>query len=82
MTEVADYRYRVLVMLRKSDRPKYYDFNCFMCQRKVCELSGSDVRAFDDTADMYLKTTKGIRCTGRGQQGGHCPMWYYFEDVK
>lgn len=81
MTEVADYRYRVLVMLRKSDRPKYYDFSCFMCQRKVCEISGSDIKAFDDTADMYLKTTKGVRCTGR-YRGGHCPMWYYFEDVK
>lgn len=80
MTDVVDRRYRVLVMLRKSDRIKYYDFHCFLCQMKVAELSGCDVHAFDDAADVYVKTTKGVRCPGRFR-GGHCNAWYYFEDL-
>lgn len=81
MTDVNDFRYRILVMLRKSERPKYFDFHCMLCQMKVCELSGTDVRGFDDMADVYVKTTKGVRCPGR-YRGAHCYMWYYFEDLK
>ena len=67
--------------LKKSDRIKYYDFHCFLCQMKVIEISGSEIRAFDDAADVYVKITKGVRCPGRFR-GGHCNAWYYFEDMK
>jgi len=79
--EVDDFRYRILVMLRKSDRLKYYDFYCPICTCKVCELNGTEIKAIDDATDVSNKRTVGVRCPGR-YRGGHCNAWFYFEDMK
>lgn len=75
--EEQDKRYRVLVLLQRSDRPRYYDFHCPQCQMKVCELSGSDVVAMQDVLDTSGLPLVGVRCDGRFQ-GGYCRTYYYF----
>lgn len=77
MPEEQDKRYRVLVLLQRTDRPRYYDFHCPMCQMKVCELSGSDVLALQDVMDTNSLPLVGVRCDGR-YQGGYCRVYYYF----
>jgi len=78
-----EYRYKVLVMLRQASRPKSYDFHCFRCNMKVVEISGADVIAFDDAADIYTKVTTGVKCKGRlANNEGRCPFMFFFEEVK
>lgn len=78
-SQEPDKRYRVLVILQRSDRPRYYDFYCFKCQYKVCELVNTEVRAMQDLVSYEDLHTIGasVRCDGR-YQGGHCPCWYTF----
>jgi len=76
-------RYKVLVMLRQSSRPKSYDFHCFRCNMKICEISGSDVVMFDDAINIYQKVTTGVKCKGRlANNGGRCTLMFFFEEVK
>lgn len=75
--EEQDKRYRVLVVLQRTDRPRYYDFYCPMCQMKVCELSGTEVIAMQDVMDTSNTPLVGVRCDGR-YQGGYCRIYYYF----
>jgi hypothetical protein len=79
-------RYRVLVMLRRSDRPKSYDFHCFRCNMLIAEISGQDVVAFDDAIQVYQKVTHGVKCQGRLDRRlsgtGRCNLMYFFEEVK
>lgn len=78
MPEEQDKRYRVLVLLQRSDRPRYYDFHCPMCQMKVCELSGTEVIAMQDMAtDITNTPLVGVRCDGR-LHGGYCRTWFMF----
>lgn len=76
-TDSQDRRYRVLVILQRSDRPRYYDFHCSVCQYKVCELSNTEVVAIQDLMDTSNHTLVGVRCDGR-YRGGRCDTWYYF----
>lgn len=74
----ADRRYRVLVLLQRSDRPRYYTFHCPQCTMPVCEIVNSDVVALSDLVDMEtMDVGTGTRCNGRFN-GGHCRTWYYF----
>ena len=74
-----DKRYRVMVLLHRSDRPRYWTFFCPACQKVLCEIVNSDVVAISDTMDMQNTSIygPGIRCDGR-YQGGHCGTYYYF----
>lgn len=76
-----DLRYRVLVNLVRSDRPRYWTFHCPNCQWKVGELSNVEVKTMTDVIDMSNmdKQLVGVRCGGRSPHGiGRCDMWYYF----
>ena len=70
-----DRRYRVLVMLQRSDRPKYWRFNCPHCMTPLAELSGKDVYAMTDFYDPSNpnNSSVGIRCTG-----AYCKYYYHF----
>lgn len=75
-----DRRYRVLVMLQRSDRPKYWTFYCPMCTMPVAELNNHDVIGMSDLVDLDAAEVGlvGVRCDGR-YQGGKCRVWYYFK---
>jgi hypothetical protein len=79
--EEQDRRYRVLITLQRSDRPRYWTFNCHNCNWKVCELSNTEVVAASDVMDMHNGelVMVGVRCDGRSPTGiGRCNRWYYF----
>lgn len=76
-----DFRYRILVNLVRSDRPRYWTFHCPNCQQKVGELSNVEMKTMTDIIDMSNmdKQLVGMRCDGRSPDGiGRCNIWYYF----
>lgn len=81
VTEVAnapeepDQRYRTLISLHRTDRPRYWTFSCINCKADICEMVNTDVLAISDLLDMQNVEIAGpgIRCTGR-----YCRRWYYF----
>lgn len=72
----SDRRYRVMVLLQRSDRPKYWTFNCPQCTMPVCELNGVDVIGLTDLVALGADDTGlvGVRC-----DRGSCRWWYYFK---
>lgn len=75
-----DRRYRMQILLQRSDRPRYYVFHCPLCGTPACELVNSDVLAISDTMDFQntdLMAT-GLRCDGR-INGQNCRIWLYFK---
>lgn len=74
-----DRRYRMLILLQRSDRPRYYTWHCPQCTYPVCEIVNSEIVAVSDAMDMQniALAGPGIRCDGR-YQGGKCRIWYYF----
>ena len=75
-TEEPDRRYRVLVQLRREDRPKYWTFHCPHCQQPMCELGGANVIGMTDFYDPQdaSRAVVGMRCSSP-----MCKWWYYFE---
>lgn len=82
LTAEADRRYRMLVLLQRSDRRRYYTFHCPICTAPVGEIVNADVVAITDLIDMSNIDTigAGLRCNGRyhGDQSGKCSTYYYF----
>lgn len=77
--QVPDKRYRVLIMLRRADRPKYWDFHCPYCRAKVVEINNAEIYGIDDAVDVSSKRTTGMLCPGQYKNG--CSIWFYFEGV-
>lgn len=77
-----DRRYRVMVLLGRSDRPTHYKFHCLRCTARVAELVNAKVLAATDMIDNSGVDTVGIgiRCGGRDFEGTgrRCDIWYYF----
>lgn len=78
----ADTRYRVLVNLQRSDRPRYWSFRCFNdgCNSKIVELQNLEVYAIDDFYDPQNINNTGIgrHCKGNLPDGLPCPYTYFF----
>lgn len=76
-----DRRYRILVNLVRTDRPRYWTWHCPHCQMKVAELTNVEVKSMTDLIDMSNldKGLVGVRCGGRSPYGvGRCDYWWYF----
>ncbi len=75
-----DNRYRLLVTLIRSDRPRYWNFLCFNCGSKVVELQNLEVMGVDDFYDPQNLNNAGIgrHCKGRTEDGIDCPYSYFF----
>lgn len=73
--EEDDQRYRTLVNLHRSDRPRYWTFSCPNCKADVCEMVNTEIYAIGDLIDMDNVEIcgPGIRCDGK-----YCRRWYYF----
>lgn len=79
LPDEPDKRYRILVLLQRVDRPRYWSFYCTRCQYKVCELSNCEVVALNDLIDYNNTNLQvvSVRCDGR-YQGGRCDTYYAF----
>lgn len=74
-----DRRYRCLVSLQRSDRPRYWTFHCPNCTMPITELVNAEVVAINDliAMDKLTNLSVGYRCSGR-TGNGRCNIWYYF----
>lgn len=75
-----DKRYRVLVRLVRSDRPRYWNFLCMNCGSKVQELMNYEVEAMDDffNAQDTRNHAVGRHCKGTLPDGLPCQYSYFF----
>ncbi len=80
VTGIADKRYRVLVNLMRSDRPRYWTFNCHNCKASVIHLQNVEVVSLDDFYDpQNLNYAGPVKdCKGRESSGMACPYTYFF----
>ena len=75
-----DKRYRVIVTLIRSDRPRYWNWLCVHCGSKVVELQNYDVIAVDDFYDPQNVRNAGVgkHCKGFLPDGLPCQYSYFF----
>lgn len=78
---VPDRRYRILVTLMRSDRPRYWNFLCHNCGSKIVELMNEEVIGIDDFFDPQNPSNHGVgrHCKGIMDTGLACPYSYYFQ---
>lgn len=74
-----DRRYRMMVLLNRSDRPTHMKFHCPRCTMPVGEIINSEIVAITDAMDISNIDVvgAGVRCDGR-YNGRRCNVWYYF----
>lgn len=75
-----DRRYRILVTLMRSDRPKYWNFLCNNCGSKVVELQNYEIIDMTDFYDPRNVNNAAIgrHCKGTLSNGLACPYSYFF----
>lgn len=75
-----DKRYKLMVSLMRTDRPRYWNFLCFNCGSKVCELANRDVDGITDFYDPQDLGNTGVikHCKGTLPDGLPCPYSYFF----
>jgi hypothetical protein len=71
----VDHKYRTLVLLQRSDRPRYWSFHCPNCKAFVAELNNTDVHAM---ADFYNPQSADNRSVGVRCSGAYCKRYYFF----
>lgn len=81
INQVPDNRYRILVSLIRSDRPRFWNFMCHNCGSKVAELLNQEVVGLDDFFDPQNPANHGIgrHCKGTMPDGLPCRYSYYFQ---
>lgn len=75
-----DNRYRILVDLKRADRPRYWNALCFNCGSKLVELMNLEIYAVSDFFDPDNLNNTGIgrHCKGLQEDGRQCPYTYFF----
>lgn len=71
----VDKRYRILVLLQRSDRPKYWTFKCNHCGYDVQDLTNVEVEAVSDLVELPGNDV----LIGRRCGGPYCKYHYYFK---
>lgn len=79
-TAVRDKRYRLLVTLIRSDRPRYWNFLCFNCGSRIAEMQHHEVIGIDDFYDSQNINNYAIgrHCKGTQANRQPCPYSYFF----
>ncbi len=82
LVTVPDKRYRCLISLMRSDRPRYWRFRCFNdgCNSIITEIQNLEVYAVDDFYDPQNINNTGIgrHCKGTLPDGTPCHYSYFF----
>lgn len=75
-----DNKYRVLITLLRSDKPRYWNFLCHNCGSKIVEIQNMEVFAATDLWDTQdiNNTAIGRHCKGENSKGFGCQYMYYF----
>jgi len=77
-----DNRYRVMVSMKRSDRPKHWNFRCMNCSNRIAEIDNCDVYDISDFYDPnqtnYAGTTMHCKGVIPGTRGTMCPYSYFF----
>ncbi len=75
-----DNRYRCLVSLIRADRPRYWNFLCVNCGKKVVELQNYEVIGLTDFYDARDLNNNGVgrSCKTFDKESGGCPYIYFF----
>lgn len=71
-----DHRYTIRVYLLREGRPKYWEFHCPHCGKKVAELNGTMIYLSDLTHDgtsTGVQQSSRVRCDGK-----YCGWWFEF----
>lgn len=74
--EEKDRKYRTLVMLQRSDRPRYWTFHCPNCQQPIAELNNRDIYSMTDMFNPLSTANGGV---GTRCPGPNCRRWYFFQ---
>lgn len=76
-----DNKYKVLVNLQRSDRPRVWSFQCMNCGSKIAELMNQEVYGINDFFDPQNPNNHGIgrQCKGTAPNGRACPYMYFFQ---
>lgn len=86
LASVPDKRYRILVTLVRSDRPRYWKFSCIDddCNAPIVELQNMDVVGLDDFYDPQNTANTGIgrHCKGTLRTTGLACQYSYFFHVR
>lgn len=79
-TAEPDRRYRIAVMLQRTDRPENMKWYCPFCQNFLLNLVNSVPVGLADVVDFENTDITGIemRCNGRLKDGGHCRKYFIF----
>lgn len=74
--EEKDRKYRTLILLQRSDRPRYWTWHCPNCQQPIVELNNTDMYAMTDFYNPAAASNAAvsIRCPGL-----NCKRWYAFQ---
>src|ERR1700741_3220860 len=79
---LPDKRYRCLVTLMRSDRPRYWTFKCFNdgCNYKIVDIQNYEVVGIDDFYDPQNINNAGIgrHCKGILPNGMPFQYSYFF----
>lgn len=77
---MPDRRYRLMVSLIRSDRPRVWGFLCMNCGSKICDLVNKEVYDATDFYDASLLENAGVSrdCKGSLPNGLACPYTYFF----
>lgn len=77
---VPDNRYRLLIDLKRADRPRYWACLCMSCGSKLVDLMNLEILDVTDFFDSENLNNTGIgrHCKGTLPDGLPCPYSYFF----
>lgn len=79
VAEEPDRRYRMMVLLARTNRPTNFKWHCPRCTKPLGELINVEPIAVTDVMDMTNPdmVAVGFRCDGR-YDGERCNVYYYY----